>query len=161
MFTRRFTMMILLLLAMTCPAIATPYRQQPDVAPDPAADRQYNRRHHLQHLSKELHLTPEQSRQIRTIISESRVQTAPLRERNRNDRAERHQAFRDRDADPAELRRMAYRQADHRIELRAMRQATRERIIALLTPEQRVRWEQRRECSPKQRERHRHGRDTF
>jgi Spy/CpxP family protein refolding chaperone len=144
MLSRLFTVMTLLLLALALPATAAPYGKRPGWADY----RQDNHRQHLKQLRAELDLTPEQAQQIHTIISERREQVAPLRARCRTDRTELQQAFRDRAYDKTELQRLAYRQADQRIDLLTMRRATHDRISALLTPEQRNRWEQLRDRSP-------------
>ena len=144
MLTRMLALTTLLLLAMALPAVAASYAQSPGYATPDRDGRQGSRRY-LQQLRKDLGLTDEQTRQIRAIVSDRRNQLAPLRERCHADRTAMRAAMRRGDLNEEELRQTAHRQADCRVDGLLQRRSARERISALLTPEQRTRWEERRE----------------
>lgn len=160
MLIRLLALTTLLLLALALPAVAAPYAQSPGYAPSDRDGRQDSRRH-LRQLRKDLGLTDEQTRQIRAIISDRRNQLASLRERCHADRTTMHAAFRRGDLGEEELRQTAHRQADCRVDGLLQRRSARERISTLLTPEQHVRWEEKRERFPGQGNHRQWGRQNF
>ena len=144
MLTRLLAITTCSLLVLALPATAATYNRYPGNSPG-GRDGRPDGRQNFQQLRKDLDLTQEQARQIRTIIGERREQMAPLRERCRSEHSAMREYRQRGDLHADQLRQMAYRQADCRIDRLMMRHSTREQIAGVLTPEQRARWEQHRQ----------------
>ena len=144
MLIRLFAITTCSLLALALPAMAATYNQYPGYSREGRDGRPDNRQH-FQQLRRDLDLSREQTRQIRTILGERREQMEPLRERCRSDRTAMREHMRRGDFRGEELRQLAHRQADCRVDRQVLRHSTHERIAGVLTPEQRTRWEQQRQ----------------
>ena len=141
MLIRLLVLTALLFLVPGFPAAASSY-PKPSGYADEGRDRRQDSRHLLRQLRTDLDLTKAQTRQIREILSDRQTRMESLRECCHTVRAALHEAVRHGELREEELRQMAHRQADCRVDRLLLRRSAHARISALLTPEQRTRWEE-------------------
>jgi len=92
----------------------------------------------LERMARELKLTDAQKAQVKAVFAEEREKTRPLQERLEQGRRQLHEATMAATFDEAAVRAIAAGEAEARTELMVSHARTRNRINAILTPEQRT-----------------------